>query len=305
MSPSESETPRAAGEARRGEQGPRPPRVHADVDARSHRGLVRESNEDSFVVFRLVRYLERVLSNIPESELPTRSEDTGYLMVVADGMGGHLAGEVASRSALVNAIRLILRSPRWALNLDDPVTREQEITSLLARSRTYLAAVHSALRAQADGDARLEGMGTTLTGAYTVGADLFVLHVGDSKAFLLRGDRLQRITRDHTVAQQYADLGVIPQEAVPGHHASHVLTRAIGAPTDELSGDMHHLRLEHGDRLLLCSDGLTDTASDAQILTVMKSRPGCAEACQALVDLALAGGGRDNITVIVANYRLE
>ncbi|MEO5617783.1 MAG: protein phosphatase 2C domain-containing protein [Candidatus Eisenbacteria bacterium] len=279
--------------------------MSTEVSARTHQGLIRSSNEDSYVVFRLVRYLERVLSNIPESELPTRAEDTGYLMVVADGMGGHQAGEVASRSALIGALQLILRSPRWALNLDDPVTREQEISSLLARSRGYLSAVHSALRAQASSDSRLEGMGTTLTGAYTVGADMFVLHVGDSKAYMLRGEKLQKITHDHTVAQQYADLGVIPQEAVPSHHASHMLTRAIGAPTEELSGDMHHLRIDDGDRLLLCSDGLTDMATEEQIVAVLRTRPDCGEACQGLVDLALAGGGRDNITVIVAKYRVE
>jgi protein phosphatase len=305
MPPPDSDSPPPHSAARLGDQGPRPARVTTEAAARTHQGMVRASNEDSYVVFRLVRYLERVLSNIPESDLPTRTEDTGYLMVVADGMGGHKAGEVASRSALISALQMILRSPRWALNLDDPATREMEISSLLARSRGYLSAVHTALRAQADQDASLTGMGTTLTGAYTVGADMFVLHVGDSKAFLMRADKLQKITHDHTVAQQYADLGVIPQEAVSSHHASHMLTRAIGAPTDELSGDMHHLRIENGDRLLLCSDGLTDMASEDQILSVLRSRSDCGEACQGLVDLALTGGGRDNITVIVANYRVE
>lgn len=294
-----------ASDARVGDSGPRPPRVLAEIAALTHQGLKRESNEDSFIVFRMGRYLERVMSNIPEGELPTRTEDSGHLMVVADGMGGHQAGEVASRSALVKALQLILRSPRWALNFEDPATREQEIQALLGRSRGYLSAVHAALRAQASSDARLEGMGTTLTGAFTVGTDMFVLHVGDSKAYLVRGDRLQKITHDHTVAQQYADLGVIPQAAVPTHHASHMLTRAIGAPTDDLAGDMHHLGIENGDRLLLCSDGLTDMATDEQILAVLRSRPACAEACRGLVDLALAGGGRDNITVIVADYRLE
>ncbi|HTO91610.1 MAG TPA: protein phosphatase 2C domain-containing protein [Candidatus Sulfotelmatobacter sp.] len=282
----------------------RPPRVHADISALSHQGLVRRSNEDSYIVFRLGRYLERVTSNIPESELPSRFDDTGHLMVVADGMGGHQAGEVASRGALVKTLQLILRSPRWALNLDDPTTREKEIQDLLSRSRGYLAAVHASLRAEADSDAQLEGMGTTLTGAYTVGADLFVLHVGDSKAYLVRGGQLKKITHDHTVAQQYADLGVIPQEAVPAHRMSHMLTRAIGAPM-ELSGDLHHLRLEHGDRLLLCSDGLTDMAGEQEILGVLGARPDSVTACQGLVDLALASGGRDNVTVIVAQFAVE
>jgi len=298
-----SEPTRPAAE-RMSEAGRRPARVRSDIAALTHQGLVRKTNEDSYIVFRLGRYLERVTSNISESDLPSRLEDTGHLMVVADGMGGHQAGEVASRGALIKALQLILRSPRWALNLDDPGTRDKEIQDLLSRSRGYLAAVHGALRAAADADANLEGMGTTLTGAYTVGADMFVLHVGDSKAFLVRGGRLRKITHDHTVAQQYADLGVIPQEAVPTHKMSHMLTRAIGA-SEELSGDFHHLRIEDGDRLLLCSDGLTDMAGEDEILGVMNSRPEGAAACQGLVDLALASGGRDNVTVIVARFSVE
>src|SRR5207248_10541695 len=127
-------------------------------------------------------------------------EDAGTMMIVADGLGGHEAGDVASRSALITTLQLILRSPRWALKLDDPATRENEIRELLARSRGYLSAVHAALRRQAAEDPRLQGMGTTLTGAYTVGGDLFVLHVGDSKAYLMRGGVLRKITHDHTVA---------------------------------------------------------------------------------------------------------
>jgi len=281
------------------------PAVRTQIAALTHQGLVRPQNEDSYCVFKLGRFLERVLSNVPEEDLPTRKEDSGHLMIVADGMGGHQAGEVASRSALINTIQLILRSPRWALRLDDPATREQEIQELLVRSRTYLAAVHAALRAQQEKDSQLAGMGTTLTGAYTVGTDAFLLHVGDSKAYLLRGDEFHKITHDHTVAQQYADLGVIPQEQVAGHRASHMLTRAIGGPIDQLTGDMHHLGIENGDRLLLCSDGLTDMASDDEIAGVLRARRTCEEACQSLVDLALAGGGRDNITVIVASYTIE
>ncbi len=280
-------------------------RLRLDIAALTDVGLVRKNNEDSYLVYRIGRYLDRVASSIPESELASRFDDAGHLMVVADGMGGHRAGEVASRSALVRTLELILRSPRWALNLDDPGTREREIGDLLDRSRGYLAGVHAALRGQAEGDAQLEGMGTTLTGLYVVGSDAFVLHVGDSKAYLVRSGAIRKITRDHTVAQQYADLGVIPQEAVSSHPMNHMLTRAIGAPTDELPGDLHHLTLEAGDRVLLCSDGLTDMASEAEILAVMNQRPSSQEACRALVDLALAGGGRDNVTVIVVGFERE
>jgi serine/threonine protein phosphatase PrpC len=295
----------AAAPDRPGDPGTPRARLRLDIAALSDVGLVRKNNEDSYLVYRIGRFLDRITSSIPESELSSRFEDSGHLMVVADGMGGHQAGEVASRSALTRTLELILRSPRWALNLDDPGTREREIGDLLERSRGYLAGVHAALRGQAAGDAQLQGMGTTLTGLYVVGSDGFVLHVGDSKAFLVRNGAIRKVTRDHTVAQQYADLGVIPQDAVPSHPMNHMLTRAIGAPTDDLPGDLHHLRLEAGDRMLLCSDGLTDMAREAEILAVMSPRPSSEAACRALVDLALAGGGRDNVTVIVVGFERE
>jgi serine/threonine protein phosphatase PrpC len=287
-----------------GPQAP-PVGVRVEVSALTHRGNVRESNEDAFVVFRTGRYLQRVMSNIPEPDLPSRFEPAGHLMIVADGMGGHRAGEVASRTALMRALELILGSPKWVLKLDDPATRESEIRELLERSRGYLAGVHAAVREQAAGDSELAGMGTTLTGAYSLAADLFVLHVGDSKAFLLRGGTLRKITSDHTVAQRYADLGVIPQADVPGHRLHHVLTRAVGGPDEELEGDLHHVSIEHGDRLLLCSDGLSDTANEAELAAVLAEHPSSDAACRALVGLALQRGGRDNITAIVAGYALD
>ena len=285
--------------------GPPAPHVRIEIGALSHCGLVRENNEDAFLVFRLGRFLERVMSNVPEPELPSRFEEAGQMMIVADGLGGHEAGDVASRSALITALQLILRSPRWALKLDDPATRESEIRELLARSHGYLAGVHAALRRQAEENPHLAGMGTTLTGAYAVGSDLFVLHVGDSKAYLMHEGRLRKITHDHTVAQQYADLGVIPQEEVAKHRQHHVLTRAIGGPDAELEGDLHHLQVVPGDRLLLCSDGLTDMATEAEIAAALIANPVSEDACGALVDLALERGGRDNVTVIVARFRID
>ncbi len=280
-------------------------RVRVDVGALTHQGKVREFNEDAYVILRTGRYLQRVASSIPESDLPSRFEDAGHLMIVADGLGGHEAGDVASRTALVTTVQLILRSPKWALKLDDPATREAEIQELIARSRIYLASVHAALREQAARDPQLAGMGTTFTGAYALGTDLFVLHVGDSKAYLFREGALRKITRDHTVAQEYADLGAIAQEEVSRHRMHHVLTRAVGGPDEELEGDTHHLGIAHGDRLLLCSDGLTDMADEKDIAAVLAAHAVSEDACRALVDLALERGGRDNVTVIVAGFTIE
>jgi protein phosphatase len=286
-------------------ESPQVGRARIDVGALTHRGKVREANEDAYFVFRIGRYLERVSSNIPEDELPSRFDQSGYLMVVADGLGGHEAGDVASRSALVTALQLVLRAPKWALKLDDPATRQSEIRELLGRSRSYLASVHAALRRQAAGDSHLAGMGTTFTGAYCVGSDVFVMHVGDSKVYVAHEGAIRKVTRDHTVAQQYADLGAISQDQVATHHMHHVLTRAVGGPDEELEGDLYHVGLVHGDRLLLCSDGLTDMASDDEISAVLAAHPLSDDACRALVDLALQRGGRDNVTVIVAGFSMD
>ena len=282
-----------------------PTRVSADVAALSHAGKVREQNEDSYAVFRMGRYLERVESNVPEDVLGSHREDSSWLMTVADGLGGHSGGEVASRTALVSFMHLILRSPRWALRLDDPSSREADIEALFKRVRGYLAGIHDALRARAASDAALEGMGTTLTTAYSVGNDLFVVHVGDSRAYLLRDGKLRRITRDHTLAQSYADQGLIPQAEVESHELGHVLTRAMGAGDSHPESEMHHLDLQHDDRLLVCSDGLTRCVPEADITSLLSAFSDSAGACRALVDRALALGGTDNIPAIVARYRVR
>jgi protein phosphatase len=280
-------------------------RVNTDVAALSHAGNVRDRNEDSYAVFRMGRFLERVASNIPEALLASHREDSGWLMAVADGLGGHSAGEVASRTALVSMMQLVLRSPRWALRLDDSSTREAEIEALFKRTTKYLEGIHDILRERAAGDADLEGMGTTLTICYSVGNDLFVVHVGDSRAYLLRDGKLRRITRDHTLAQSYADQGLIPQAEVETHQLGHVLTRAMGAGDSHPEGEVHHLDLQHDDRLLICSDGLTRCVSENDIAALLAAHADSASACRSLLDRALTLGGQDNVTAIVARYRVR
>ena len=279
-------------------------RVHADVAALTHPGA-RSNNEDAYVVYRIGRFMERVSSNLPERDLPKRYDDSGHLLIVGDGVGGAAGGEVASRTALHSLVNEIVRSPKWALKLDDPTTRESEIRELVERSRAYLQHMHTVIRERQAADPRYEGMGTTFTSAWAVGGDLFIMHVGDSRAYVLRRGRLVRITHDHTVAQEYADLGQLGQAEVAKHPMSHVLTRALGAPSDTIVSDMHHRDIEDGDRLLLCSDGLSAVASEDDIAAALKANPSSEAACKALVELALARGGPDNITVIVAGYSVS
>jgi serine/threonine protein phosphatase PrpC len=147
-------------------------------------------------------------------------------------------------------------------------------------------------------------MATTLTVAATLGADFLVVHVGDSRAYLFRRGRLEQLTRDHNLAQALADIGAIRPEEAATHRLRHVLTNVVGAKGDEIKVELQHLRLEDGDQVLLCTDGLTDMAADAAIAEVI-GRPGpAAAACDALVELALAGGGKDNVTVVLARYHI-
>jgi len=288
------------------EPGPLPlSLLRVDVGALTHVGKVRENNEDAYVVARAGRYIERMSSNLPESILAARSDDCAYIMLVADGMGGRAGGEVASHTALASTIQMMLSAPKWALKLDDPATRMREIREMWARARGYLDAVHAKLQQQAAAEPRLHGMGTTLTGAYSVGADLFVIHVGDSRAYLFRGGQVQKITRDHTLAQSYADMGILKQDDPAARQLRHVLTQAVGATEEVPRPDMHGLRLADGDRVLLCTDGLSNLVDEIEMAELLSRGSSSQDACQALIDLALECGAPDNVTAIVASYTLE
>ena len=153
-------------------------------------------------------------------------------------------------------------------------------------------------------DAELRGMGTTLTAARSFGRDLLITHVGDSRAYLLRAGRLHRLTRDHTYAQLLVDTGLLAPGDVAGSRHRHVLTNALGGSCEDVQVDTDRLQLEDGDRLLLCSDGLTDLVDDGTITDILREATRSNDACERLVQRALENGGRDNVTVIVAAYRL-
>ena len=223
-------------------------------------------------------------------------------MIVADGMGGMAAGEVASQTALSTLVRLILAAPKWSLKLAGIENRETEIEELWGRAREFVSAVHAAVRRQADADPSLSGMGTTLTAAYSLGADVFVTHVGDSCAYLCRDGRVEKITRDHTMAQSFVEMGLLKESEAQTHRMRHVLTRAVGGPEEQLDADLHALELAAGDRLLLCSDGLTNHVDPEEMAEVLSAAGSSQQACDRLLELALDYGGSDNITAIVASY---
>lgn len=228
--------------------------------AGSHKGMIREGNEDS-----------------------------GYagprLLAIADGMGGAAAGEVASSEAISTIVAL-----------DDDVPGSDVLTSL----GTAVQRANDQLRMMVEEDPQLEGMGTTLTALLWTGQRLGMVHVGDSRAYLLRDGVLTQITQDHTWVQRLVDEGRITEEEATTHPQRSLLMRALGSG-EHVEPDLSIREVRAGDRYLICSDGLSGVVSHQTLEEALASYQGPEETVQNLIELALRGGGPDNITVIVAD----
>jgi protein phosphatase len=272
--------------------------VQVDLAALSHPGKVRPNNEDHYLVVRFHRALQTLLTNLPEGHIPHRAEEVGYGLVVADGMGGMAAGEVASGLAIRTLLNLALATPDWVMMGGGP-----EIERLMQRMAERYRRVDAALREEAQADPNLSGMGTTMTLACSLGADLILAHVGDSRAYLLRNGELHLLTRDHTLVRELIDRGVVHPEQAVQHPFRHVLTRALGAGRGEVEAEVQRVSLTNEDRILLCTDGLTDMVDSTTIGTVLRSSASANDACETLVEMALQNGGKDNVTVALARYQ--
>ena len=272
--------------------------VGVDLGALSHQGHVRENNEDSYLVLRFGRSLDNLMTNLEEDLLEQSYTITGYGMLVADGMGGMAGGEIASRLALSKLVELVVDTSDWVLSLE----QQKDVTTVLERMTDRFLQIDSAVRKEADHDYTLQGMGTTLTVAAALGTHLLVGHVGDSRAYLQRGPEIRQLTTDHTLAQALIDAGVADPDDPASRSMRHVLTAAVGSLGQEVDPQVQRFKLERGDQLLLCTDGLTETVEDSTIAHVLLEAASAQGACQTLVDLALAGGGSDNVTVVVARF---
>jgi protein phosphatase len=199
--------------------------VQVDVAGLSHPGNVRPNNEDHFLVLRFGRFLEPLATNLPAGQAPSRCEDVGYAMAVADGMGGHAAGEEASKLALTTLVSLVLNTPDWFLRMDDPPSAEE----VMRRAAERFGRIDHALAEEASEDPTLHGFGTTMTLAASLGGGLLLAHVGDSRAYLFRGGALYQLTRDHTWVGELHQAGMITQAEAAAHELRHFLTRHLGA----------------------------------------------------------------------------
>jgi protein phosphatase len=275
--------------------GPSPPPMSVKFGAMTHVGRVRTNNEDHYLVLERRRTRAALLTNLPEGML-SHADDIGYILAVADGMGGPAFGELASMLALRSGWEQAPNTIKWTWIITD-----REIDELKERVELVFQRIHQALLERARVEPALEGMGTTLTGAYTVGPEAFIGHVGDSRAYLYHDGKLTQLTRDHTLAQQCLDAGM----PVPCRSWYHKLTHCLGVSEEALRVEFHHFHLADGDRLLLCTDGLTDMVRDEEIAAILSQDIHPQETVRALVDLALEHGGKDNVTVILAGYELK
>jgi protein phosphatase len=272
------------------------PRRRIEYSAVSDVGSIRRNNEDHYLICRLCKSLQVLDTNLAEETNDQTCERDGYLLLVADGMGGVAAGEHASAAAVRWVKRHLMDTAKWFYSLNDP---DEHVRIRMLRES--LEGLDRELIEAARRDPSLAGMGTTLTAAGIVDGAAFVAHVGDSRLYLLRDRQLEQLTQDHTVAQKLVDAGVLKPEEVRTHRSRHILTNSLGG-SPGVRGEIVNFRLSDGDRLLLCTDGLSDMVHDEEITAILLAQALPGEACRALRDAALREGGHDNITVIVANY---
>lgn len=274
--------------------------TQVDLGALSHPGKVRSNNEDHYLAARFERSMHTLLTNLPPGLIPEQCGETAYGMLVADGLGGAAAGEVASSSAIRVLLDLVLETPDWIMRLTEDLLQE-----VLNRMEQRFQKIQIALVEQGQEAPDLTGMATTMTLACSLGPQLILAHAGDSRAYLLRHGQLLRLTRDHTVAQRLADMGKIRPEDISRHPRRHVLTNALGGEGDRVLVEGRTLQLEDDDQLLLCTDGLTEMVPENTIQEVLRSAGTSVDACHALVGRALDAGGKDNVTVVVARYHIR
>ncbi|NLA11758.1 MAG: Stp1/IreP family PP2C-type Ser/Thr phosphatase [Firmicutes bacterium] len=235
----------------------------------THPGRERSRNEDSYLV---------------------KTGEDLTILAVADGMGGHVAGDVAS------ALAIGVFERYWnELDLKEPPPRghfAEIIKNLIIKANTVI--LDTAAR-----DSDKAGMGTTLTAGFLSGSSLTIGHVGDSRAYLVSGEALTPLTEDHSLLEQLIQAGRISPEEAEGHPKRHILVRALGTSSD-LEIDLIERELNEAEALLLCSDGLTSMVRDAEIFRITQEQPDPLLVAEALIKLANDRGGCDNITVVYA-----
>ena len=273
----------------------RPRDDELDLFGLTHPGLVREANEDHFLLCTVHPQVVLHATSLPESsDLALRGQRLATIMLVADGVGGSAAGSRASRIATEAVTRYVASSLRCYHTADISTEREFEETL-----RAAAIEAHEAVRSEAASEPDESGMATTLSLAIVVWPWLYVVQVGDSRAYIYTKGRLGQITRDQTMAQALLDMGAIKPEVASRSPLKHVLSSAIGA--EDASPVVSRVDVtERGCILIFCTDGLTKHVSDDEIEAMCGRVQSAEQLTRQLLDLALERGGSDNITIIIA-----
>jgi protein phosphatase len=249
-------------------------------------GQVREHNEDNFIVADLTKASRGLM----EADRNQIVGERGSLLGVCDGMGGAAAGEVASQLAVDIIYQKMMSG--------DPPGNHDEIAARLVHA---IEAAGVRIFTEAKLDRTRRGMGTTSTIAALIDDHLFLGQIGDSRAYVLRGDRLVQVTRDQSLVNQLIEAGQLTEEEAETFEHNNIILQALGT-ADTVQVDLTFVQLYSGDTLLLCSDGLSGMVRNEEIREILRSVDDPLEACKLLTDRANQAGGHDNITVVVAKF---
>ena len=275
------------------------PRLTVKTFGITDTGRVRKSNEDQFLIADLTKAMRISQTSLPESKAQF-GEEHGHLFLVADGMGGHQGGEQASALAVLAIQQFTLNTLKWFFE-----SNRQEAQQVLAQFQAALGQADVRVREEAAEHHELTGMGTTVTMAYHLDSQLCIVHVGDSRAYLHRDGELHQITRDHTFVADLLASGTIQQGDVANHRLRHVITNVVGGSEAGVKVEAHAVEVHAGDRLLLCSDGLSEMLPDDAIAATLRALTDPEPACIKLVAQANEAGGRDNISVVIVRFDAE
>ncbi|NDD65332.1 MAG: serine/threonine-protein phosphatase, partial [Acidobacteria bacterium] len=269
------------------------PNIILDFYARTDVGIVRNGNEDNFLILDLSSGgCVTAMDEEPEQVMSSTLGHYGTLLAVSDGMGGALAGEVASRMAVETVRDLMLRLQA------DPLHRQLPFAE---RLRVAIEQANDIIHQESLSNPLHKGLGATFTAVATDGAEAYFAQVGDSRAYLIRRGRILRVTRDQSLVQQLIDSGQITEEEAETHSYRNVILQALGAHP-AVKVEINTLSLCHQDILVVCSDGLSGKISEQEILEIGGKSLNLQVACQRMVDLANERGGEDNITVVIARF---
>jgi len=275
--------------------------ISVEIAAASVRGLSRSENSDQYMAIRTSRTQETLLTSLGAADLPQPFEESGYAMIVADGLGEGAIGARASRLTLGALAHLAIEYGKWNIRLthDSPQEIRQQGEFLMRNA-------HQTILEASRANMTLVNMATSLTALYIIEDRLFFAHVGHATAFLFREGGLIRLTTSHSLDDQGPVSPFLPR-ADHGllRDSDTLVTEALGARGPGPNFDIEHCSLASGDRLLLCTNGLTDMVTHEQIADALAARHRPQDDCEHLIDLATAAGRPDDVTVMLADYTIR